>query len=68
MDWYKEHGISLTENQVKLLKGSSATKELILADYCSYAYIILMSPGAISKFSKFYIDRSAYKIRECSSL
>ena len=63
MDWYKEHGISLTENQVKLLNGSSATKELILADYCSYVYIILMSPGAISEFSQFYIDRIAYKIR-----
>jgi acylphosphatase len=63
MDWYKEHGISLTENEVKLSKGSSATKELILADYCSYVYIILISPGVISEFSQFYIDRIAYKIR-----
>lgn len=63
MDWYKEHGISLTENEVKLSKGSSATKELILADYCSYVYIILISPGAVSEFSQFYIDRIAYKIR-----
>jgi acylphosphatase len=63
MDWYKEHGITLTENEVKLSKGSSATKELILADHCSYVYIILMSPGAISEFSHFYIDRIAYKIR-----
>jgi len=63
MGWYKEHGITLTENEVKLSKGSSATKELILADHCSYVYIILMSPGAISEFSHFYIDRIAYKIR-----
>lgn len=63
MDWYKEHGISLTEDQVKLSNRSSATKELILADYCSYIYIILISPGTISEFSQFYIDRVAYKIR-----
>jgi acylphosphatase len=65
MDWYKEHGISLTENQVKLLNGrpSSVTKELILADYCSYVYIILMSPGAISEFSHFYLDQTVYKMR-----
>ncbi|MHC1583725.1 MAG: TIR domain-containing protein [Methanosarcinales archaeon] len=63
MDWYKEHGIILKENEVKLSKGSSATKELILADYCNYVYIILMSPGAISEFSQFYIDRIADKIR-----
>jgi acylphosphatase len=63
MDWYKEHGINLTENKVKLSNRSSATKELILADYCSCVYIILMSPGAISEFSEFYTDRIAYKIR-----
>ena len=63
MDWYKEHGISLTENQAELSNRSSATKELILADHCSYVYIILISPGAISEFSQFYIDIIAYKIR-----
>ena len=62
-DWYKECGISLTENEIKLSNRSSVSKELILADHCSYVYIVLISPGAISEFSQFYIDKVAYKIR-----